>query len=997
MYKNKSNVRKKTVFVFAALLAVQAFAVSVDFYDEQQNNPSATGIRLRINNDSNYPISNAKLRYYFHKSSQPYAVDGYYLANAAMTVNDINDDLAYFEIAVPSVPAGYYPDMAGFSLALHNADWSGRDKTLDYSYQVSASLAENSKVVLLSGDDILFGVSPDVQSMSAPGILKISGLKFSTDAWLELKNVGTSALNLSEYQIVDANNSVFSINGSLEAGEIFRICQNQTACGKINKSQILANFSWGNYGEVLLKHNSTMVSYTAWGQPGAHADDAVDNGVWSDAQAFFPAARQVQYFDTNYTENTFFRLKPHKSGASTDDWFSFTNNDNPSKVVSVPLPIKTSANKPIINQIPGDNDVLFSWLPVHGVNSYKIRVQDQNKNDVYNISTPNTSVSLALAPGFYSWTVIGEDEFPTGRVADEDANTENVRIVVFQNIDTKIFKQLKIHLIKARRDTEMLNLGYLRKTNEYSWDRPNIDAIGIEPHEQHRCWAVATQVMNHFYGGNLTQDEIVYKIRYKNEDPLLSPFYISGAKFKLDSITGEPSGASVDALKWALNTKNLNYASGPPSYETVKKAIDEGKLIYAGTKKHAMIIYGYVGDSTNYAFYYAFIDNNGHVGTSLSYTKEIEVYFIPEVTKGDVAMSDPRIHMDSDGDGITNYEEIERFKTDPFNADSDNDGIEDKREIYNYTKNAGDGNSIEGRIVDGIYSKYLCDDDGGCIQNPICSDLYNIRFTADKNKNNVNAERDRDDDGDGIDDGLFDKNSKNRQTVKNMDIVNDYTIFAREYIKINDNVKCYNTQTESNSFCNVISADEDIFTYGESYSPITIGARAHVGNIDFYNRGLNPFKYPNLRDKVFLRNSAVIHGDINAYVANDASISLSELSKFSKEEIASIKEQYLKSQNISDFINMQENVEVQGEINIQYKSSWNNDYSYTYSTTPKSTQSKTKIVKNGEIHHLKNNDEYKILRVQSGGTLIIDAGEMFVDSILQIDANATIRFANPGE
>lgn len=108
----------------------------------------------------------------------------------------------------------------------------------------------------------------------------------------------------------------------------------------------------------------------------------------------------------------------------------------------------------------------------------------------------------------------------------------------------------------------MLNLGYLRKTNEYSWDRPNIDAIGIEPHEQHRCWAAATQVMNHFYGGNLTQDEIVYKI--KNEDPLLSSFYISGAKFKLDSTNGEPSG----------------------------------------TKKHVMIIYGYVGDSTNKPFFF---------------------------------------------------------------------------------------------------------------------------------------------------------------------------------------------------------------------------------------------------------------------------------------------------------------------------------------------------------------------------------------------------------
>ena len=162
----------------------QALAVSVDFFDEQQNNSSTTGIRLRINNDSNSPINNAKLRYYFHKGSLPYVVDSYYLANASLTLTDVSDDLAYFEIAVSSIPVGYYPDMAGFSLALHNSDWSNRDKTQDYSYQISTSLAENTNVVLFSGDDVLFGDEPSVLPVAEQGAAKISGLKFSENAWL---------------------------------------------------------------------------------------------------------------------------------------------------------------------------------------------------------------------------------------------------------------------------------------------------------------------------------------------------------------------------------------------------------------------------------------------------------------------------------------------------------------------------------------------------------------------------------------------------------------------------------------------------------------------------------------------------------------------------------------------------------------------------------------------------------------------------------------------
>ena len=162
--------------MLAMVLAGQVHAISVDFYDEQQNNSSMTGIRLRINNDSNAPIANAKVRYYFHRSSSaPYAVDSYYIAGATMTVNDVNSELAYVELSVPSVPVGYYPDMAGFSLALHDESWGAWNKGLDYSYQLTSTMLENAKVVLLSGDDVIFGEAPDAVVVPETGKLKISG------------------------------------------------------------------------------------------------------------------------------------------------------------------------------------------------------------------------------------------------------------------------------------------------------------------------------------------------------------------------------------------------------------------------------------------------------------------------------------------------------------------------------------------------------------------------------------------------------------------------------------------------------------------------------------------------------------------------------------------------------------------------------------------------------------------------------------------------------
>lgn len=963
--------------MLAILLTSQVFAVSVDFYDEQQSNTSITGVKLRINNDSGSPIRDAKLRYYFHKPSSAYAVDKHYLADASISVNDVNEDLAYFELRIPSVSVGYYPSMDGFSVSLHNGNWSSWDKSKDYSYQAFSTFKKNTKVVLLSGNDVVFGTAPDVQSASEPENVKISGLKFSENSWLELKNVGKSTVDMSNFQLVDANNSAFSINNSLESGEILRICQHQIACGNISKSHVLPNFRWGDDGEAFIKRGDSIVSYVAWGQPGVHAEDAVNAGVWTDAQTFLPAESQIQRFNANYTNNVFFRLKLNKPGVNTGDWFSFTSNDNPAEFEPIPLPIKTSANNPVIQQIPGDNEVLFSWLPVQGVNSYRVIVRDQNNNDIYNLSTSNTSVSLVLAPDQqYSWTVIGDDKFSTEhKKSESDMSYKNI-FIQLANIDTTIFKQLKIHHIKGRRDTRMLDLAYLQFSYEYSWDRPNLDAPTIEPHEDVRCWAIATQVMNHFYGGNLTQDEIVYHGHYIANEPLLSPFRPEGGNDKtygstviIDPVTRDPINEISETLKWALHVERLNYGKGMPSYATVKNAIDNNKLIYLLVPGHAMLIYGYVGDATKYAFYYAFSDNEGNTETSLTYNAQVQSYFIPDVTYGNVEMSNSLVHSDSDGDGITDFEEETRFGTDVFYIDTDNDGIEDKREIYNCMMNASSGGAIG----------Y-----GGVYNNELDYDLFCIRNTCDKDKDSILSVLDSDDDGDGIEDGLYDYLKPTQNTgwglTKNnddMDVPGDYTIFGREYVRINDRVKCYNTQIAGDSYCNIGSSDEDIFAYGISYSPVVIGANAHVGNVDFVNRNVIMRYYPNVREKTIFRNYAKIHGNVNVYLKNRS-----------------------KNGESSEYISIQNGASVQGSVNIldDLQKRWAHDIIHMYSTPmPSIPKFQTKVVQNGQTYRLKDGDSFSTLRVEAGGTLIIEPGEMFVDSVLQIEANSTVRFAEPGK
>lgn len=977
--------------VLALVMVSQIFAISVDFYDEQQNNPDITGIRIRINNDSGSPINNAKLRYYFHRTESPYVVEEYYLSNATVSSSNINDNLAYFELSIPSIPVGYYPDMAGFSLALRKDPIRG--KTQDYSYQSSSSFVKNTKIVLLSGDDVIFGEMPNVQEKPGSMNVKISGLKFSEHSWLELKNVGKSTAALSDLKLVGSSESEFSLgNDSLVAGGIIRICQSQAACGESSKTLVLPDFDWNDVGEAMLKKDSSMVSYVAWGQAGTHSAAAIGAGLWKNSQDFFPAEERVRLHNADYTKNTYFRLNPQKSGVETNDWFSFTSNDDPAKVVSTPSPIMTFPNEHVVKQIPGENKVLFSWLPVKGVETYRVIVRDQNGSDVYNQTTSKTSVVLPLNLGNYSWTVIGDEEFTTK--SRDEYGAEIVDMfnfgVVEAGIDTRIYKQLKIEKIKARRDTRMLNLGYLDEIDKYSWDRPNVEADRLEYHEQNRCWAIAIQVMNHFYGGNLTQDEIVYKGKILDYDFHVAPFLNSGGDMDyetLDPLTGDPTGGSVEAMKWALKVEKLNYTKGAPSYETVKNAIDHNKLVFVGIPKHVMVIYGYVGAADNYAFYYAFVDNEGNLPIA-RYSRNITFYLIPDVTYGNVQMSDELVHRDFDGDGITDFEEVNRFHTDPNLVDSDNDGIEDKREIYEYTVSAQPLDNPKCGVTHG-YDYHVKIDELTRI-NPIYLAFLGLNDSGDKDCDGKYAEIDPDNDGDGYVDGLVDYHNRFVSTpaIENMDIPGDYTIFGREYVKINDNVRCYNTQTESNSYCNIASADEDIFSYGVSYIPLSIGARAHVGNVDFVS---NPIAkaYPNKREKAIARSSAVVHGNVNAFAF---SISNDDLKKYDGDL-----EMILKTHDISECFSRQNGSLIQGSVNLHFFRHWPYGLIFAYSIDmPEILKSKNKIVQNGEIYHLKDRELLNSLTVQAGGTLIIEPGRMFVESLLQIDAGATIRFAEPG-
>ena len=709
---------------------------------------------------------------------------------------------------------------------------------------------------------------------------------------------------------------------------------------------------------MLLKYKDHVISYIAWGNSGSHAYEAVKAGIWNDISDFLPNKKTKKINDVQFVENAFFRMIKNRKGDKIEDWLHFSDLDDPNSARIGPKPIKLTMNRPVIERLPGDKKAYFSWVPVENVSKYFFVLYD-SVGVKAEIKTAETFVVLDIENGKIGWDVYCGADSVSGLENDKDfqqeirdpitgeilfpALTALQYLLKEAKVDTSIHNELYVESIKARKDTRMLNLGYLNLSKSFGWDKVHIDDLTSDMYSINRCWAVSVEVLNHFYGGNLTQDEIVFGTRFKESDRLFSDANYSGAIYR------PFYDETKYALEFALNPNDGNHQiiverhNETPTYSFVKNEIDNHRLVFVGYNEdemvdgaypgHAMVIYGYVGNENNYAYLYAFGDNDGHKWNSLGLTHELTAYYtITGIVNNDVRMSDPLVRFDSDSDGILDFDEVYRFETNPFDYDSDGDGVSDKQEIYKY---------INVSRITGFSDRYFD------IKNEI----------SDRNKNKVRAELDFDDNGDGLNDGLYDSRYKN--TID--DIPQSYTLYARDHLYINDGVSCYDETLENGAYCKVGGDGNHIFSYDPSLMGVSLGARAHVGYV-YVNNCNNSI----VDSSVFLRNGSVVHEDVGVYVGRNLS------------------DNYIVKQNGATVLGKTVNLDSQSCNSYGLPSFYKNDNMVD------------KVVKSGESFYLRHLDKFNKLIVENGGTLFIENGEMYVDSLLQVEPNARIIFTKPG-
>ncbi len=208
-------------------------------------------------------------------------------------------------------------------------------------------------------------------------------------------------------------------------------------------------------------------------------------------------------------------------------------------------------------------------------------------------------------------------------------------------------------------------------------------------------------MINHYYGGNISQDRLGYYIRAESDQ-----FALNAPGPERDLVYGKGlKGPLILALlDWALggvevtamNLDDATAAQRDQVWMALTAEIDAGRpvLLVEGIQKgsvHTIVMFGYdIRGRGNDQKRSVLVMDPWHPFSPTAWRGLLNFDLMPLkyylLITGDVivnnVMGDPaEMEFDSDRDGINNFDEMNRFGTDPQDPDTDKDCIRDKEEI----------------------------------------------------------------------------------------------------------------------------------------------------------------------------------------------------------------------------------------------------------------------------------------------------------------------------
>ncbi|MBU1706505.1 lamin tail domain-containing protein [bacterium] len=457
----------------------------------------------------------------------------------------------------------------------------------------------------------------------------------------------------------------------------------------------------------------TIVDFVAWGHstgymPGIASTHALIAGIWS----------SMEYVSTDNL-NAVDHLGRAFDGFDTDgpgdfiihSWQSMLQHG--SQQPSNPIQISPVCNRVITETMP-----TFDWYDVESVDSYRLQViPDTHYNspiiDIDGIESSEYTPDFSLPGNIYTWRVsgdFGDDSTRWSRewsmfvddgswpVIDQGGMGVDSCPHLYQRKDSKL---LCISHIWYYGGWQFSRPGCLENTQD-PWDAPHPNGFQQTgpQHGLNYCVRASIAMINHKLGGDLLQDRISYYFFHEWQD------FIPGPEGDLGHSMGcyppDSNSHEEDGLSWALNGATIDVKAKPTpnsfSFDSVKTWIDQLGCFMARDLGHMFVINAYTlltqgSDSVRLVYINDPKDGPGYslysasVGTTKTQGIEpniLHVFLHPQGWTSYRSI-EAACTTDTDGDGVMDFDEENRFLTSINSQDSDSDGVHDKQEIRSYT------------------------------------------------------------------------------------------------------------------------------------------------------------------------------------------------------------------------------------------------------------------------------------------------------------------------
>lgn len=456
-----------------------------------------------------------------------------------------------------------------------------------------------------------------------------------------------------------------------------------------------------------------LIGFIAWGAAGSRKSVDPQRAALWDRDWFIPLQESFGDYDAdaalppNYTIG----LQPGKDPTRRDSWVLYSATEA-TRGVANPLPrpkIFTLRDDAVVRS----EDIAIGWRGSSSAKRYEFQLAtDADFKDLVEETVLESTVyrpRTLLPEGAYYYRVRAVDEKQIASEWSEPRRLISKRMSLPRSRDdgavTEKVLTAMVHKYQ-RKDTALLCLdgdaSDLDVTTVKQWDSSHPNAVpNVGDHGDMNCVRASIAMMVSFYGKSLSQDRIAF---FTEEDKtgvgngIPEGDLAHGIGMSYSSIDG---GEETEALEWALDA-TTTFMDGTPTFAQIQGWIDGDRPIMTRRPGHLRTMNGYRIDDADEQWVHILDPWSGpRWETYATWAGEDRGTWVGPATAPTARSDESTIAMDTDGDGIMDFDELERFTIGRFDGDSDNDGVSDKDDIREYVFDAGDSYDKRTADIDG--------------------------------------------------------------------------------------------------------------------------------------------------------------------------------------------------------------------------------------------------------------------------------------------------------